>query len=108
MKLTKAEKRIQDDFKAGKYVKVRLSRKEREEMRQAAATTLARLEGADLIRKVRKDLHISQAKLAKMLQVSKKAVESWEGGWRNVPRPVSLLASLAHDLPAVRTRLLAA
>lgn len=50
MKLTKMENRLQTDYKLGKYVRVRLSRNEGLELQQAATSTLARLEGAYIIR----------------------------------------------------------
>lgn len=40
---------------------------------------------ADEVRKIRKALKLSQAQFAAMLELSIRAVQSWEQGWRNVP-----------------------
>ena len=102
------EKQIQKDMAAGLYKKVLLTPAKRAEFRKAAKNTLDRLEGVDVIRKIRADLHLSQPALARALRVSPKTVKSWEGGQRNVSETALCLARLLHEVPAVRKRLLAA
>lgn len=108
MKLTKTEKRVQKDFKDGKYRDAGLSKKERQEIQEAAANTLRQLKRIDAFRRIRESLGLSQASMASALQVSKRTVESWEGHRREIPEPMLVLAELLRDLPAVRRRLLAA
>lgn len=47
----------------------------------------------------RKDLHLTQKKLAKELCVTVRAVVSWETGSRNMPLPIVKLFCLLFDLP---------
>lgn len=108
MKLNKTEKRIQKDFKEGKYREVALTKKERQEIQEAAANTLRQVKRVEAFKKIRDSLDLSQAGMAAALQVSKRTVESWESLRREIPEPMMVLAELLRDLPAVRRRLLAA
>lgn len=108
MKATRAEKRIQKDFREGKFREVALSKKERKEIQEAAAGTLRQLKRLEAFKRIREHLGLSQAGMAAALQVSKRTVESWEGRRREIPEPMMVLAELLRDLPAVRKRLLAA
>jgi DNA-binding transcriptional regulator YiaG len=51
---------------------------------------------------------MTQKAMADVLQVSKRTVESWESGVRNIPEPMMVLTELLRDVPAVRKRLMAA
>ena len=104
--LSQMEKRIQRENNAGKYVEVRLSQKERMELRQVAALTLARIEAAELVLRVRKKLGVSRIKLAKILGTSSQAVKNWELLRGTLPIHDKILFTLADELKLVRSRLL--
>ena len=108
MSLTRMEKRIQKEFKSGNYKLARLPKKEREEMRLAAAYTLRQLHRVEAFKKIREGLGQSQSGMAGVLQVSKRTIESWEARRREIPEPIMVLCELLRDLPAVRKRLIAA
>jgi DNA-binding transcriptional regulator YiaG len=64
----------------------------------------------DQLRAARDQLGLTQVELAKVLEVSQRAVEGWEQGTRNgrehaIPAPVAKLVELALRHPNVRREL---
>jgi DNA-binding XRE family transcriptional regulator len=60
-----------------------------------------------LVKSIRRKLGMTQARLAEVMGVSAKAVQSYEQGWRNVPTPIAsqllvLLAIHRHREEAAR------
>jgi len=107
-KLTGREKKIKKDIDAGHYKTAPLSAKEKREYQEAAARALHEAPRRQAFYDIRKALGMTQESMATALQVSKRTVQSWEIGARNIPEPMLVLAELLRDVPAVRRRLLAA
>ena len=57
---------------------------------------------------LRKELGLSQAKLAQALRVPKRTLEAWEAARFPINPTAEVLAQIMRDVPAVRHRLIAA
>ena len=103
---TRWEESLAKDLEAGTFAEVKQTKKQKQNLMDAAKRSLEILPRREGFYKIRKHLELKQAEIAKVLLVSPRTVQSWEIGAREIPAHIMLIVEMLRDMPSVRKRLI--